>query len=165
MISLSGRNLFFTLSSWHERAESNPWPAKPRKQPRTSVTRFCENSPLWPNFLIFVKWLKVYSVFGKLLNLLWQNCNVFGQPFNVVYGQILKNNIATWSHCDNSRLISIHLIRTDTLKLSFSFFLPFLISLSFFLSFSLSFFLSPLYFLVLFTPFFIIAISAATRGQ
>ena len=90
-------------------------------------------------FWIFVKWLRVYSVFGKLLNLLWQNCNVFGQPFNVVYGQILKNNIATWSHCDNSRLISIHLIRPDTWKLSFSFFLPFLISLSFFLSLFLSF--------------------------
>ena len=41
----------------------------------------------------------VYSVFGKILNLLWQNCTVFGQPFNAVHVQILKNNIAIWSHC------------------------------------------------------------------
>ena len=34
-------------------------------------------------------------MFGKILNLLWQNCNVLGQPFNFVHGQILKNNIAT----------------------------------------------------------------------
>ena len=43
---------------------------------------------------IFVKWLRIYSVFGKNFNLLWQKCYTFGQPFNVVNGQILKNKIA-----------------------------------------------------------------------
>ena len=43
---------------------------------------------------IVVKWLRVYSLLGKSLNLLWQNCNVFGLPFNAVRGQILKNNVA-----------------------------------------------------------------------
>ena len=36
---------------------------------------------------IFVKWLRVYSVFGKMFNLLWQNCIVFGHSFNVLHCQ------------------------------------------------------------------------------
>ena len=50
----------------------------------SSVTRF--GNILW----IFVKWLRVCSVFGNFFNLLWQNCNVFGLHFNVVFGQMLK---------------------------------------------------------------------------
>ena len=45
---------------------------------------------------IFVKWVRDYLVFGKTLDILWQNCFVFGQLFNVVNGQILKT---IWSHC------------------------------------------------------------------
>ena len=37
-------------------------------------------------------------MFNKFLNPLWQIFYVFGQPFNVVHGQILKNNGAMWSH-------------------------------------------------------------------
>ena len=66
--------------------------------------------PVWPDLAkfrhfgnilwIFVKWLRVYSVFGNFFNLLWLKCkSVFGQPFNVAHGQTLKNNVAIWSHC------------------------------------------------------------------
>ena len=42
-----------------------------------SVTRFCEISLHWQNYLIFVKWLRDYLVFGKILDLLWQHYFVF----------------------------------------------------------------------------------------
>ena len=40
----------------------------------------------------------LYSACGKILNLIWRNCYVFGQPFNVLNSQIRKNNLAIWSH-------------------------------------------------------------------
>ena len=60
--------------SWHTQSQS-------------SVTRFGEISSLLQHLWIFVKWLRVYSVFGKMFNLLWQNCIVFGHSFNVLHGQ------------------------------------------------------------------------------
>ena len=35
----------------------------------------------------------------KILNILSQNRFAFGQLFPAVYDQILKNNLAIWSHC------------------------------------------------------------------
>ena len=42
-------------------------------------------------------------MFGKFLNLLWQNCHVLGQPFNAVHGQILKNIILSSGHTVKER--------------------------------------------------------------
>ena len=41
-----------------------------------------------------------YLVFGKIVNLLWQNFYSFEQIFISLKSQILKNNIAIWSHCE-----------------------------------------------------------------
>ena len=43
--------------------------------------------------------LKVYFVFGKPLNLLWQILNAIGLIFIDVNGQMLKYYLAIWSHC------------------------------------------------------------------
>ena len=71
-------------------------------------TIYWSGQPVWPNLatfrlfgnvlLILVKWFRAYSMFGIFLSLLWQNCNVFGPPLNDVKGQILKYNLAIWSH-------------------------------------------------------------------
>ena len=45
------------------------------------------------------KILKVYLVFGKIMKLLWQILNAIGLIFIAVNEQILKNNLAIWSHC------------------------------------------------------------------
>ena len=51
------------------------------------------------NLEIFGSILKVYLLFGKVVNPLWDNMYSLGQIFIVVNGQILKNNLAIWSHC------------------------------------------------------------------
>ena len=81
-----------------------------------AVKAFSLNS-VWPDLptfrlfgnvlLILVKWFRAYSMFGIFLSLLWQNFNVFGPPFNVVQGQILKYNLAIWSHWLNQRTLTI----------------------------------------------------------
>ena len=55
----------------------------------------------------FGHFLSNYLVFGKIVNLLWQIFYSFGQFFIVQYGQILKNNIAIWSHCESTSIISV----------------------------------------------------------
>ena len=64
--------------------------------------------PVWPDlakFRHFVKslqvfgnFLTVYFLFGKMLSLLWQICDIIGLIFNVANVQILKNNLTIWSH-------------------------------------------------------------------
>ena len=44
-----------------------------------SVTRCGEISPLWQNLKVFGPFLRVYLVFGKMLNLLWDICHAFGK--------------------------------------------------------------------------------------
>ena len=48
---------------------------------------------------VFGKILTVYFLFGKMLCLLWQICDIFGLIFIVSNGQIFKNNLTIWSHC------------------------------------------------------------------
>ena len=48
---------------------------------------------------VFGKFLTVYFLFGKMLSLLWQICDIIGLYFIVANGQILKNNLTIWSHC------------------------------------------------------------------
>ena len=47
---------------------------------------------------VFGKFLTVYFLFGKMLSVLWQICDIIGLIFNVVNGQIFKNNLTILSH-------------------------------------------------------------------
>ena len=56
---------------------------------------------MWPNlakFRHFGKILKVYSLFGKIFNLLWQICYTTRVIFIVTHGQILKHILTIWTH-------------------------------------------------------------------
>ena len=57
-----------------------------------SVTRFGER------LQVLGKFLMVYLLFGKMLSLLLQICDIIGLIFSVANGQILKNNLTIWSH-------------------------------------------------------------------
>ena len=54
---------------------------------RSSVARFGKSLQVFGNFLT------VYFVFVKMLNLLWQICDIIGLNFIVANGQTLKNNL------------------------------------------------------------------------
>ena len=43
--------------------------------------------------------LTFHFLFGKMLSLFWQFCDIIGQLFIFANGQILKNHLAIWSHC------------------------------------------------------------------
>ena len=60
----------------------------------SSVTRFGEILPLWQKFTI----LTVYFLFGKMLCLLWQICDIIVLIFIAANGQIWNNNLTSWSH-------------------------------------------------------------------
>ena len=66
---------------------------------RRSVTRFCEISPFWPNLQSLGQFFRIYLLLGKILDRFRQMLNALGQVFIDVNGQILKNNLAIWSHC------------------------------------------------------------------
>ena len=55
-----------------------------------SVTKLGEISPLWQKKLSLWQFLKVYLIFGKIVNLLWQLFHSIGQKLIVVKGQIVK---------------------------------------------------------------------------
>ena len=68
--------------------------------------------PVWPDLAkfrhfgkVFSKFLRVYYLFGKILSLLWQNCDIIGLIFIVANGQILKKNLNIWSYCTRQRLM------------------------------------------------------------
>ena len=71
------------------------------------MTRFGEISSLWKKFTSLWNNLMVYFLFGKMLSLLWQICEIIGLIFIVVNGQILKNNPTIWSHCSGRLDLSI----------------------------------------------------------
>ena len=54
-------------------------------------------------FKVLDKFSRVYLPFGKILNLLWQILYTFWKIFIDVNDQMLKNNLAIWSHC--SRIV------------------------------------------------------------
>ena len=74
-----------------------------------TMTHCCCCWSVWQylaNFRPFGKTLKYfgnifrhYLVLGILLNLLRQIWSAIGQIFNAVNSEILKNNLAIWSHC------------------------------------------------------------------
>ena len=63
------------------------------------VTRFGKILPLWQKFKSLWQFLTAYFLFGKVLNLLWQICEIVGLIFIFANGQMLKNNLTLWSHC------------------------------------------------------------------
>ena len=48
---------------------------------------------------VFGQILKASSLFGKILNLFWPKFYTIGQIYTVINGQMLKKNLAIWSHC------------------------------------------------------------------
>ena len=63
------------------------------------MTRFGEILPLWQKELQVVsKFLTVHFLFGKILGLLRQICDIIGLAFNVANGQILKYNLTIRLH-------------------------------------------------------------------
>ena len=57
------------------------------------MTRLWEISPLWQKKQSFEK-IRVYLVFGKLLNLFWQINYAIGHIYIVVNGQILNKHLS-----------------------------------------------------------------------
>ena len=65
--------------------------------------------PVWPDLAkfcrfrkslqVFGKFLTVYFLFGTVLNLLWQICDIIGLIFILTNGQILNNNLTIWWYC------------------------------------------------------------------
>ena len=59
---------------------------------------------IWRNFAtgkilqVFGSFLTVYLLFGKILSIIWQICEIIGLIFIAANGQILKNNLTIWSH-------------------------------------------------------------------
>ena len=72
-----------------------------------AVWPFGEILPLWQKWQkslqVFGKFLMVYFLFGKMLSLLLQIYTIIELIFIVANGQILKNNLAFWSHCFQTR--------------------------------------------------------------
>ena len=74
---------------------------------------------MWPEVVkfglfgkIFKVWCNfwcVYLLFSKILNLLCQIFYTFGQTFIDVNGQMLKNNLAIWSHWRREGHVSLYL--------------------------------------------------------
>ena len=56
----------------------------------TSVTRFGEISPFWKIFKVLGNFLRVYFLFGKILDRLMQILYAIGQVFIDVNGQMLE---------------------------------------------------------------------------
>ena len=63
-----------------------------------SVTSFVKFRHFGKSLQVFDKFLAVYFLFGKMLSLLRQICDLNRLNFIVASGQILKNNLTIWSH-------------------------------------------------------------------
>ena len=62
------------------------------------MTRFEEILPLWQKFTSIWQIFRVNFLFGKMLSLLQQFCDIIGLIFIVANSQILKSNLTIWSH-------------------------------------------------------------------
>ena len=59
----------------------------------------CRNFASWTNYQkSLCKYLKIYLVFDKILNLLWQINDTFWA--NLMYCKKPNNDLAIWSHCN-----------------------------------------------------------------
>ena len=64
------------------------------------------------NLQIFYKILTVYFLFGKMLSILWQICDIIGLIFIAVNVQILNNNVTIWSHLEGQKKSATTTFRT-----------------------------------------------------
>ena len=72
---------------------------------------FCPHVPhhqcdqIWQNFATLANVNKYlanvwqFILFGKMLSIFWQICDIIGLIFIAANGQILKNILTIWSHC------------------------------------------------------------------
>ena len=51
--------------------------------------------------------MSAYLVLGKNLNLLWSTFYAIGQNFIAANGLKLTNNLAIWSHCPRTNILSL----------------------------------------------------------
>ena len=54
---------------------------------------------IWQILAHFQKSTSLWQIFDGLFIILWQICDIIGLILIVTNGQILKNNLTTWSHC------------------------------------------------------------------
>ena len=110
--------LILTLSTLISKLKSYSWARSLTSTPREnapwtisnvqrgfSVTRFGKISPFWQNpqslgqFLrVFLLFGKFWTDFGKKFYAIEQIWYIIGPIFIVTNGQMLKNNLAVWSH-------------------------------------------------------------------
>ena len=90
------------------------------------MTRFGEISPKWQYFKSLGNCLRVFLIFGKMLNLLWKFWYAFGHIFIVTNGQIWKNyysHLVTlidrhchwWLTCSSQSGWSLSLMRSSAI--------------------------------------------------
>ena len=72
------------------------------------VTRFAKFHHSGKSLPVFGKFLTVYFLFGKILNLLLQICDIIGLIITVANGQIWKNNLTIRTHCPFPRQYDSH---------------------------------------------------------
>ena len=70
-----------------------------------SVIRFDKLLPLWQNIQSLGQFFRGYVLLCKILDLLWQILCAIGQIFFYQNGQMLKNNLAIWSHCHRGPIL------------------------------------------------------------
>ena len=87
--------------------------------PTSSVTRLGEIRHFGKIFKVLGNILTVYLLLGKFSGLLRQISYAIGQIFIDVNGQMLKNNLATWSHCRPDTHSCTVSIPNPSLSLSF----------------------------------------------
>ena len=82
---------------WDDRKSASKWRLMIPK-PQTvwaDLAKFCH---FGKRLQVFGKFLTIYCLFGKMLRLLLQICDIIGLIFIVANGQIVKNNLTIWSH-------------------------------------------------------------------
>ena len=88
------------------------WGHKSRSKSCLCKKLFCvQCDQIWRKFTSIWQILTVYFLFGELLSLLWQICDIIGLIFVDANGHILKNNLIIWSHC---RCVAICSIATSS---------------------------------------------------
>ena len=89
------KDLIKSLIKWAISSRGSVWP---------HLAKLRDLAKLWKYLAVLFRFI---LRFGKSLNALWQICQAFGQIFNVVNGQIFKNNLAIRSHWRGVSLVCL----------------------------------------------------------
>ena len=80
------------------------WSRMRRRKGHCTLGGQCDQ--MWPNFATLARFksiwwivLRIYLVFGKILNIFWRICHTTGLVFIIVNGKNRANHLAVWSHC------------------------------------------------------------------